>query len=500
MKGFRNLATFISFFILFLLLSLASVQAQTAITAVTTTNSTAASSQSYTNGANTYNWGLSPNNSVVLVDGFTAGGQPYTYASYLTGNVKLRRVNNASVSGDFTLIWAEAVTNGTNFNMFPAYQGNMESFFNDRVYNKGTDNFFDNTSGNSNNIERLDWIVNGGFNSTASPGRLGFAIFERGAAAAHDPFCIAAITSLDGLGNPASYGPIVRVATASYGDPGPSVSYRILKAAQPGNLVDAGTGAQTRGGVIVSLQNLGIAANTTVYGYSLFANDLPVSATPADLVNVNNATFFPTNTGNPGGIDLIAVTGLYIETSLLPVKFTGLSAIDRNGFAQLNWEVEGESQHTHHYIVERVNRSNFVAIARLTAKPLPGGKNKYTITDSAALQHGSTLQYRVRQVDADGQYGFSPVVSVSLKASALSATVYPNPAGNTINLQIYAPTASKAQLQLADMLGRIVYRNSVSIIPGSQVFALDAAHLPAGRYNVQVLAGGSIKQVVVSKQ
>jgi Secretion system C-terminal sorting domain len=475
------------------------LQAQTAITAVTTSNTTATSSQSYVIGTNTYNWGLAPNNNVVLVDGFTAGGLPYTYASFLTGNVKLRRVNNANVSGNFTLIWAETITSGTIFNMLPDYQGDMEPFFNNRVYNKGTDNFFDNSSGNSNNVERLDWIVSAGF-STAAPAKLGFAIFERGAAAAHDPFCIAAITSLDAMGNPATYGSIVRVATASYGDPGPAVSYRILKAAQPGNLADAGTGSQTRGGVVVSLQNLGIAASTTIYGYSLFANDLPASATPANLVNFNNATFFPTNTGNPGGIDLIAVTGLYIETALLPVKFTAFTAAEKNEFVQLNWEVEGEELNTHHYAVERSNGNGFVSFAQVAAKSAPGGKNKYSLTDSSGLLHGSKVQYRIRQADADGRNTYSPVVLVSFRKTAFSAIVYPNPVENNIHLQVSAATAVKGQLQLTDMLGRIVMNKPVMITSGSQVFTIDAAHLPAGRYNLQVKAAENIQYIAVNKQ
>jgi Secretion system C-terminal sorting domain len=493
-----NLQSLFCLLVFFLLVQI-NLQAQTAITAVTTSNSAAVSSQSYLIGANTYNWGLAPNNNVVLVDGFTAGGLPYTYASFLTGNVKLRRVNNANISGNFTLIWAETVTSGTTFNMLPDYQGDMEPFFNNRVYNKGTDNFFDNTSGNSNNVERLDWIVPAGF-STAAPAKLGFAIFERGAAAAHDPFCIAAITSLDAMGNPATYGAIVRVAAAGYGDPGPAVSYRILKAAQPGNLADAGTGNQTRGGVVVSLQNLGIAASTTIYGYSLFANDLPVVATPADLVNFNNATFFPTNTGSPGGIDLIAVTGLYIETALLPVKFTAFAAAVRNGLVQLNWEVEGEAFNTHHYVVERNNGNGFVSFAQVLAKPAADGRNKYSITDSSGLVRGSKVQYRIRQEDADGRNTFSPVVVISSRKTAFSALVYPNPVENNIYLQLSAATTVKGQLQLTDMLGRIVVSKSVTINSGSQVFTIDAAHLPAGRYNLQVLAGDIRQQVAVNKQ
>jgi hypothetical protein len=473
-----------------------STTAQTAITAVSSNSNTAVASQTYTIGTNTYNWGVAPNNNTVLVDGFTAGGVPYTYASFLTGSVKLRRVNNANVSGNFTLIWAESTTNGTIFNMLPSYEGDMEPFFNNRVYNKGTDNFFDNTSGNNNNIERLDWIVSAGFNVGASPGNLGFAIFERGAAAAHDPFCIAAITSLDAMGNPATYGNIVRVATASYGDPGPSVNYRILKAAQPGNLAEAGTGTQTRGGVIISLQNLGIAANTTVYGYSLFANDLPVGATPANLVDFTNATYFPTNTGNPGGIDLIAVTGLYIATALLPVRFTQLSGMEKNGFAQLTWQVESSGQPSQ-YMVERMVNGTFVSVGQI-AGTVGNGSEQLAFTDRSATLQGNT-QYRIAQSGADGSRSYSPVITVTAKTPAFAVKAYPTPVQQQLGLQVSIGKPGAGQWTLVDMTGRSLMQQTVSLMAGSQVLPIDMGQLPTGRYMLLLRVGSEYQYLPITK-
>lgn len=72
------------------------------------------------------------------------------------------------------------------------------------------------------------------------------------------------------------------------------------------------SGTQNIGGVFLSLNDLGIANTVKIFGYSIFAADLPANATAADLVNFKNATFFPTNTNSStdGGIDLIALTGV----------------------------------------------------------------------------------------------------------------------------------------------------------------------------------------------
>ena len=459
---------------------------QIAITAVTTTTTAAPSSLTYSNGGNTYNWGVSPNNSVVSLTGFTAGGVGYTYAAALTGNVKLRRVNNASVTGNFTLVWAETVTNGTIFNMVPTYQNDMETFFNNRVYNKGTDNFFDNTSANSNNIERLDWILNNSF-STPAPSQFGFAIFERGAVGAHDPFCIAAITSLDGLGNPATYGTIVRVATANYGEPGPAVNYRILKALVPGDLLDAGTANQNRGGVFVTAQSLGIGANVPFYGYSLFSSDLPAGATPANLVDYTNATNFPTNTGNAGGIDLIAITGISVSNTTLPTRFTSFNAVENNNLVNLKWTVENETSVNKYEIERSIDGINYFKINEMKNTGTTTGANTYAAVDNVSGVLSDYLYYRIKQYDQDASYYYSKIVSIRRNNKNTSILLYPNPAVETLYANIVNTANDKGTIIVTNAAGAKLITQLVQLTNGNNSFTVDGiSRLPAGIYQLSL--------------
>jgi hypothetical protein len=461
-------------------------QCQTAITSVVTSTNAAASTLSYTSGANTYNWGLSPNNTETKVTGFTAGGIGYSYATSLTGNVKLRRVNNAITTGNFTLVWAEVVnTSATLFNIFPAYQNDMEAFFNSNTYNKGTDNFFDNTSSNSNDIERLDWILNTSY-STPTPSKVGFAIFERGATAAHDNFCIAAITSLDGSGNPATYGNIVRVVTANYGDPGPNVTYRIVKAAYPSNLLDAGTATQNRGGVIISLQNLGIAANTTIYGYSLFADDLPVSATPANLVDYTNTTYFPTTTGNPGGIDLVAVTGIYVDNSILPVRFTDFSAAENSSTITLKWNVENEASAKSYAIERSTDGINFDKLSEIAAKNNLQNANIYYYADAAIPFAGvKNIFYRIKQFDRNGSFYYSKTISIKLNNDVEEFAIYPNPIAETLQAVVYSTYNTYGVVSVINSAGQKLIKQSLQLVKGNNAFFVNEINkLPAGIYRL----------------
>lgn len=470
---------------LFLLLNLSlTVRAQTAITAVSTSSAIAPSSNSYTITPNTYNWGVSTNNSVISINGFTASGLPYTYAATLNGTVKLRRVNNALTSGVFSLMWAEVV-NGTNvFNMFPEYQSDMELFFDNRVYNKGTDNFFDNTSGNSNNIERLDWILPSAY-STPFPDKIGFAVFERGAVGGHDPFCIAAVTAVDGFGNPTAYSNIVRVSAANYGDPGPNVTYRILKGLPPANLADAGTSTQGRGGVIISLQDLGVAANASIYGYSLFSNDLPVAATPANLVVFTNTTYFPINTGNPGGIDLVAVTGIYIANSVLPVRFTNFNAVENNGNVNLKWTTENEINISRYEIERSTDGVHYFKINELHQTNTAAITNNYSITDNIIALSEKNIYYRIKQLDLNGAFYYSTILTVKKNSRLNALNVYPIPAQNDLNISIYTILNNKASITVFNAAGAQVLQQQIQTTTGNNFFRLDGIEkLVKGVYTV----------------
>lgn len=184
------------------------------------------------------------------------------------------------------------------------------------VVNRGIDNVFNNivlgSEDTRNNIERIDYlIVNGAQvdSNAISLDDVGFLILERGG---NDNFGIAAITSLDGAGNPATYGPLVQVDAADWGGQG-SIGVELRSAVlrkdgvnptapafRPTHTVDT----QSIRGVYLPLSTLlPTAANpVTVFGFSLVAADV---APGTDLVNF---AAFPltTNGTTEGGLDLIA--------------------------------------------------------------------------------------------------------------------------------------------------------------------------------------------------
>ena len=320
-------------FVCFTLLLL-QTNAQTSIVNVSMGNTAATTSNSYTasgavgssfSGTNynyTFGAATQATNNQKQLNSLTIGQEIYSYVQNANSFVKIRRVNNSIVSGTRTLLWVEknnvAGGSGNKIAVVPQYNDNMESVFDGNSLNQGTDNLFANQgdgNGNNNNIERLDVIFAGGVISTYND-KVGFALFERGADNEHDPFVIAAVTSIDQNGNPTGYANPKRVNTGNWGNiPSSATDYYVVRKnpATESNLRMSTSGKQNIGGVFITFKDLGIATGVKIYGYSIIGYDLPACATAANLVDYSNNTYFPTNTSSAtsqGGIDLIALTGV----------------------------------------------------------------------------------------------------------------------------------------------------------------------------------------------
>ncbi len=459
--------------------------AQQAITAVNITNSTAAGSTTYMSTDSTYNWGVSPNNGIQFIDGFTSMGLSYSYASYYPGTVKIRRVDNAKITGNYTLAWSQGTKVGTTYNCNAAYETELQNFFSSRTFNKGTDNFFDNSSANCNNIERMDWIANTGF-STPNPAQVGFAVFERGADNAHDAFKIAAVTAVDAFGNPTAYGTLVSVASSQYGNiASSSVGYNIVKGASTTALLQAGTGTQNRGGVLVSLSTLGISIGQTVFGYSLFSNDLPAAASSANMVAFNNTTNFPIITGTDGGIDLIAVTGVYVETTVLPVRLLNFTAKLIDHSTEIKWSATNE-QYVKKYVIERSeNGSNFYEVRSAEKKLNTMAENDYMIVDDVNNSGSNVLFYRIKQVNQDLNVEYSKTLSVKKSVAQSSIVIFPNPVSTQFNAQFNSERNQLIQVRLINAAGATVETKSTRVVVGTNSISLkNVTNIAAGNYSI----------------
>jgi hypothetical protein len=203
------------------------------------------------------------------------------------------------------------------------------------------------------------------------------------------------------------------------------------------------------------------------------------------------------------GSNNIATYTVPLTVSPLPVVLTAFAARPSGSSALLDWATASEKGNAY-FSVERSRTgqpADFVAIGQLAGQGTTAAAHTYRFTDPNAAATGTTVYYRLRQVDADGTSTYSPVRAVSFgeAARAASLALFPNPvadAGTTLDLSPLPATATY-QVRLLDATGRASRQWA---LPGGQAQVLDLAGLAPGSYLLLVSgeqADGSVLRQVL---
>ncbi len=389
----------------------------------------------------TYTWSNGTSNQLKLT-GFTANSKTYIVSGVGSVSIKLRRVDNANVTGSRNILYSETTAAsantcpGSNQLDFKApYNSSMASFLNNNVLNHGTDNIFTNASngdGNNNNIERVDVVFTTGIKSLY-PADAGFALCERGNNYAHDGFRIAAILSKNASNDPTSFG-AVKTCTAgngsnngSWGHPALASGNKLLAAyvlrKDPADtyLRVSSNVNQEIGGVFFSLADLGVAANQTVYGYCLIGPNGTANPTSAQLLNTSDATIYPTGTteAQGGGLDLISVNSFFgTNVALASSAITLFKGTVQNSEAILSWTLNSLEDGT---MVNLEHSEDGVSFSPVYSYRYSGDLDK-SFRD---LQEPGVSYYRLQIETAGGSKIFSQVVQLNINRSQKGWKIYP---------------------------------------------------------------------------
>ncbi len=192
----------------------------------------------------------------------------------------------------------------------------------------------------------------------------------------------------------------------------------------------------------------------------------------------------------------------------IPVTLSALTAARVANGVELNWRTESEVN-AYGFSIERndagdqdggqvqnpVQSSNYWEnIGFVQAR---GGDNTgqfYTWLDASPGREDLTSFYRLRMIDNDGSYEYSPVVEVG-PIRALNQidfeAVYPDPARDWLTLRFSLPTEQSVTLIVHDVSGRELARlHDGELLPsGEHTSMLPVASWPSGLYLFTLSAG-----------
>lgn len=196
---------------------------------------------------------------------------------------------------------------------------------------------------------------------------------------------------------------------------------------------------------------------------------------------------------NPAS-QVIGIGGIVYE-NVLPVTLTAFRADRKNNVADLTWNTENQENFSH-FEIERSSTGNddFATIGNVAATGTETGS--YQFADANGARLAQKAYYRLKMVDMDGQYKYSPVTMVTFdNAPAIMVTPTLVAAGQPVYVNIAGSAQAKAEVKLFDMSGKQISRQA-----GSGRIQVATNGLRKGMYIVAVSNGTTISSTKIMVQ
>ena len=230
------------------------------------------------------------------------------------------------------------------------------------------------------------------------------------------------------------------------------------------------------------LTSLDISQNTVLNNLDISGNITPFTLTvKTELFPTEDYQYFADT--EPASIKITAVLPVkLISFYLINEKLVWKTATETNN---LGWEIENRIQ-------EKVNVSpdkGWGKIGFVSGKGTTVEIQTYSFTPQNHEKYPQ-IQYRLKQIDLDGNFSYSNVLTVKMKPENSSlAQNYPNPFNPSTLISFQLKTGSFVSLVVYDLLGREVRTLVSGNIPeGSYNIRFMAADLPSGIYFYKLTA------------
>jgi hypothetical protein len=197
------------------------------------------------------------------------------------------------------------------------------------------------------------------------------------------------------------------------------------------------------------------------------------SATPS-----GSTTKTMTHTGYTGTFSPFAIGQ---DVTPLPVTLLTFEAEKSGADALLTWTTANETNNSHFEVLKSLEGQTWEKIGEVTGVGTSYQQNSYEYID---YQFAGYAYYKLRQVDYDGNYSFSPIRMLSSSNGTVErpSVVYPNPSKGSINLQ----AAEGSRYEVYDVLGKLQNQGQVKGLQSIE-------NLSTGVYTIKVITANQIE-------
>ncbi len=173
---------------------------------------------------------------------------------------------------------------------------------------------------------------------------------------------------------------------------------------------------------------------------------------------------------------------------ILPVHLVSFTAGLDNENVLLKWTSVDEINFAQYELERRTSETKFIPIAIIPARQEEGNMN-YSYLDRPVYK--GEVFYRLKMIDRDGTFAYSPIVRVEIPA--VSIMLFPNPVKGILHVQ---GLADYEWLTITDMNGRILIRRSI----GNSQQNIDLSQQPAGIYQLNLSGKNRSRSLLFMKE
>lgn len=175
-----------------------------------------------------------------------------------------------------------------------------------------------------------------------------------------------------------------------------------------------------------------------------------------------------------------------IDPSLpLPVNLHQFVVMPNGCAAKLSWITQEEQNFKGFDIERKWKEAQYKKIAHIKAE---GGEEAHTYQWLDAEEGSGTRQYRLRMIDIDGKFSYSPDASIRLLCELTGNTLrlYPNPTSDIAKLHIPAGNIEDIHIEIISATGQKVYSRLLEFDGNAQEIELPFSTMASGLYHVKV--------------
>lgn len=163
----------------------------------------------------------------------------------------------------------------------------------------------------------------------------------------------------------------------------------------------------------------------------------------------------------------------------LPIKLLSFTATLVSRTTQLQWITAQEINSSYFDVQRSKDGTSFEKLLTSLAHGNSSAQITYNAVDNDPFN--GINYYRLKQVDIDGNFSFSPIVQVNVK-DGTSFMVFPNPAAAIFYLHINLQAAKKYVIGLYDVNGRMLQQKEVALSAGENQLEWNISALAKGTY------------------